>query len=104
METYPDRFMVLLIDFDGKEKRRNEVKAEVPLNLRERVFVLGVLSEPEDLKKALGSYESIGLALAKDCREGTDTTWRHKLLRNNDEELARLRKYVSPILFKSLAK
>jgi len=104
METYPDRFMVLLIDFDGKEKRRNEVKAEVPLNLRERVFVLGVLSEPEDLKKALGSYESIGLALAKDCREGTDTTWRHELLRNNYEELARLRKYVSPILFKSLAK
>jgi hypothetical protein len=99
METYPDRFMVLLIDFDRKEKRLNEVLARVPPNLSERVFVLGVLSEPEDLKKAFGSYESIGLALAKDCREETATTWGHELLHHNFSELDRLRKRVIQILF-----
>jgi hypothetical protein len=40
------------------------------------VFILGALSEPEALKRAdLGSYESIGLAMAKDCREETERIW-----------------------------
>jgi hypothetical protein len=40
--------------------------------------------------------------LAKDCREETDTTWGHRLLRHNAGELDRLRKYVRPILFQSI--
>jgi len=100
MDRYPDRFMVLLIDFDGDEERLTKAKAAIPDGLTGRVFVLGALSKPEDLRQAhLGSYEDIGLAMAKDCREGTDTIWGHDLLRHNARELDRLREHVRPILF-----
>ena len=97
----PKVFVLLLIDFDQDEDRLAQVKGKLPGSLAQRVFVLGALGEPEDLKKAgLGSYETIGLALARDCQENTDTTWGHKLLRHNASELARLREHVRPILFK----
>jgi hypothetical protein len=100
MERYPDRFMVLLIDLDGREERLATAKAAVPEHLADRVFILGAWTEPEALRQAhLGSYETIGLAMAKDCREETDTIWGHALLRHNAGELDRLRRYVRPILF-----
>jgi hypothetical protein len=100
MNRYSTRYMVLLIDFDGRLERLDDVKSRIPDNLRDRVFVLGSLREPKDLKTAgLGSYEAIGSALARDCREGTDETWRHELLRHNADEVARLREHVRPILF-----
>jgi hypothetical protein len=40
--------------------------------------------------------------MAKDCREGTDTIWRHDLLRHNAGELDRLAAHVRPILFPSI--
>lgn len=100
MESYPLRSMVLLIDFDGDEARLSGVKARIPESLIERVYILGSFNEPEDLKNAnLGSYESIGLALARDCREETNTTWGHSLLRHNASELDRLREHIRPFLF-----
>jgi len=102
MERCQDRFMVLLIDFDGKQDRLTEAKAKIPARLAERVFILGAFSTPEALKTAnLGSYTEIGRALAKDCREGTETIWGHDLLRHNGPELQRLLLYVRPILFPS---
>jgi len=98
MERYADRFMVLLIDFDGKKDRLNTVKAEIPEHLKERVFVLGAWRDPEELRQNLGSYETIGLAMAKDCRNGTEETWAHNLLCHNAGELECLRKHVRPIL------
>jgi hypothetical protein len=99
MERYPQRFMVLLIDFDDREDRLDMAKAAIPAHLTDRVFILGVRSKPETLRQYLGSYETIGLALAKDCREETDTTWGHDLLCHNASELDRLREHVRPILF-----
>ena len=100
MDRYPNRFMVLLIDFDGQENRLAYAKRVIPERLTERVFILGVLTEPEDLKRAgLGSYETIGQDLAKGCREETDGIWGHDLLRHNAGEVDRLRERVRPILF-----
>jgi hypothetical protein len=100
MQKYANRFMVLLIDLDGYEERLTDVKEKIPEDLRERVFVLGALREPEDLRKAnLGSYEEIGQAIAKDCREGTSAIWGHDQLRHNTDELQRLRERVCPFLF-----
>ena len=94
--------MVLLIDFDGHQARLDQVKSGIPERLAERVFVIGALTKPEALRQAgLGSYEKIGLAMAKDCREGTDTVWGHELLRHNASEIERLRQHVRPILFPS---
>ncbi len=100
MTRYGNRFMVLLIDFDGREDRLNEAMSTIPVSLRERVFVLGAWNEPEDLRTNLGcSYERIGAALAKDCRENTAEMWSHTLLRHNSVELERLRIQVRPLLF-----
>ncbi len=100
MERDKNRFMVLLIDFDGNLNRSDRVKASVPNHLSERVFVFGALTNSEDLRKAnLGSYEEVGSALAEDCRGASDTTWGHQLLRHNGNELDRLRTHVRQILF-----
>jgi hypothetical protein len=102
MNRYLGRFVVLLIDFDGHETRLEAAKAEIPKELSERVFILGTLTKPEALRQAsLGSYEEIGLAMAKDCREGTDAIWGHELLCHNAPELERLLTRVRPILFPS---
>jgi hypothetical protein len=99
MDRVPERFMILLIDLDNKIERLEPARGRIPQHLRERVFILSVLTEPEDLKPDLGSLETIGLALAKDCREDTDTTWSHKLLRHNLGEVNRLRAKVRTILY-----
>ena len=99
MERYNNRFMVLLIDFDAREDRLDKVRRVIPDHLRDRVFVLGSWGEPEDLRRSLGSYESIGLAMAKDCRDNTESVWGHEILRHNSSELERLRLHVRPILF-----
>ncbi len=99
MERYPRRFMILLIDFDGKPDRLKTVRAKIPENLMERVFFLGTLTEPEKFRESL---ETVGLALAKDCREETEMTWGHQLLKHNASELQRLREHVRPILFPAI--
>ena len=92
--------LVLLVDFDNRQDPLDRIRKVVPPEISERVFILGVWSRPEALKQAsLGSYETIGSALAKDCREQTDTTWKHELLRHNLNELDRLNQHVRPILF-----
>ncbi len=101
MEKYPDRYMVLLIDFDDKPERLQAIMQRIPDTVSARVFVLGSLGDPEELRKKLGSYETIGRALAKDCREGTYQTWRHELLKHNQPELDRLTSPLRPILFES---
>jgi len=100
MESNTQRSMVLLIDLDGRQERLHDAKGRIPGHLTDRVFVLGALSEPEALKSAgLGTYETIGQAMAHDCREATDRIWGHEMLRHNAGELARLREHVRPILF-----
>lgn len=102
MQRYPNRHMILLIDFDDRENRLEVAKAAIPAELADRVFILGALTEPEDLKPDLGPFETIGEGLAKDCDEKTDELWGHALLRHNANELARLRHIVHPILFSAV--
>ncbi|EDN69870.1 conserved hypothetical protein [Beggiatoa sp. PS] len=78
MYQYQDRMILLLIDFDQDEKRLDYLKNEIPNDMKERVFVLGTLSEPEELKKNianLNTFEAIGKALAQDCINETDKIW-----------------------------
>jgi hypothetical protein len=99
MERWPERSMVLLIDFDGKLGRLRTARKAIPGHLADRVFVLGAKSKPEDLRAALGPYETIGQAMADDCRNTTDMTWGHRLLQHNARELERLRERVCAIWF-----
>jgi len=100
MRRYTQRYLILLIDFDSKKDRYGRATEVIPDDLKDRVFVLGAWSEPEDLGKAgLGSLETIGKTLARECREETDAIWGHDLLKHNAAELERLREYIRPILF-----
>jgi hypothetical protein len=98
MGRWQTRYIVLLIDFDNQALRLGEAKARIPANLAERVFVIGSQTKPEDLR-SIGSFEAIGSALARDCRDESNRTWNYALLRNNADELERLREHVRPILF-----
>jgi hypothetical protein len=100
MRQYPDRMIVLLIDFDGDENRFDYVEQQIPEDLKNRVFLLGVLSEPERLKSSLGkNFEKIGEALSNDCSDNTDVLWKHDLLKHNKTELERMIVSVKPFLF-----
>jgi hypothetical protein len=101
MRKYGQRHFVLLIDFDDDfPNRMPQFTAAIPTELAARVFVVGAMREPEALKRELSmSYETIGQALAKDCRENTSQTWGHDHLRHNEPELNRLRQIVRPFLF-----
>lgn len=103
MQRYPERVMILLIDFDNNRQMRSDVQAfcdEREANgLQNRVFVLGSLDEPERLRGSHGTYETIGKNLAKDCRDDTHLTWGSSQFAHNAEELARIGPIVSRILF-----
>jgi hypothetical protein len=102
MGKYSDRMIVLLMDFDNNyESRLSYVKDQIPEELKARVFVLGVLSEPENLSRDINkNFEKIGEALAKDCPDKTNELWEHNLLKHNKGELDRMASSVKPFLFK----
>ena len=102
MRQFPERMMVFLIDFDNNYKNRlSYVERYIPEELKARVFVLGVLSEPHNLKRDIKkSFEKIGEALAKDCSDNTHELWEHNLLKHNKAELDRMASSVKPLLFK----
>jgi hypothetical protein len=50
--------MVLLIDFDNRENRLSYAQSQIPDDLKERVFILGVQSEPENLKRDILGYDT----------------------------------------------
>lgn len=100
MYTITHRYMVLLVDFDEDVNRRDEMTKDIPGSLIDRVFVIGVRSEPEELRRAgLGSPESVGQKLARECRDETRVVWNHDLFRHNATELERMTLLLRPILF-----
>ncbi len=92
--------MILVIDFDQRENRLAYVDEQFPSDLTERVFSLGVLSNPEQLKREVGkSFDQIGETRANDCSDQTTELWGHNLLSHNQRELDRIISSVRPFLF-----
>ncbi|MBI5248582.1 MAG: hypothetical protein HY912_03735 [Desulfomonile tiedjei] len=101
VRQFDQRRIVMLIDFDQQhEKRFNYVRSRIPQELDDRVFVLGVLSKPEELRRVSNrTYEEIGWALSQDCVEDTRIMWGHELLSHNETVLQRMISSVKPFLF-----
>jgi len=104
----PDlRHLILLVDFDGKFERRREYlekrfpsREDPEFEVRERVYLIGCLNEPEVLRRSCGmTFEQIGIALAGSCVNQEDGLWGHDELAHNKSELERLMRNVRPILF-----
>ena len=100
MRAFPERIVVLVIDFDDHPERLVEIREKIPKDLVDRAFVLGCLKEPEDLKRSgLGTFEEIGRSLAKACVDVEVDSWNHPLMRHNATELSQLREIAAKILW-----
>jgi hypothetical protein len=100
IQKYPDCIFVLMIDFDNSQSRLQYAKGRVPQGIEERVFILGVFSAPEKLRKALSlSFEKIGETLADECVNERQTLWTHQLLEHNQDELIRIAAVINSFLF-----
>ncbi len=100
LRKYTQRRFVLVIDFDDDLTLFERASCQIPDDVKARVFVLGVLSEPERLRTSLGmDYENIGKSLADECFKHQRELWAHRLLAHNEAELARLNDSVRGILF-----
>ncbi len=100
MQKFSEERLILAVDLDRSEGRLRDVKAKIPAALQDRVFAIGVLSEPEDLKRAFGtSFEGIGELMASNCYDNTGELWEHYLLKHNRSEVDRLSSSVRPFLF-----
>lgn len=106
LRKFSDRRILLLVDFDGDPvDRLTYIKNEIPNDIQDRVFVLGVYSEPEDLRSGTGKkLEAIGAALAKECADDARNLWSHEMLKHNEPELIRMFGDVKPFLFHTKSK
>ena len=104
----PKRHLLLLIDFDEQFESRSDIyqkhKQRMPVDVSQRIYLLGCLHEPEKLKADLQSrrsFEEIGRELADDCAPPpAPNLWQHPHLQHNAQELQRLVAQVKPFLFK----
>jgi hypothetical protein len=62
MRQYPQRNILLIIDFDECEDRLNFVENYIPDDIKNRVFVLGVQSNPESLNNINHMAYTVSLA------------------------------------------
>lgn len=93
------RHVLILIDFDQHPERLEKAKEYIPENLRERVFVLGCLSEPERVRAVTGmTKEHLGVALADACVSGQGDVWHNEMLLHNEAELERMKRTNCPHL------
>jgi hypothetical protein len=94
------RYMILIVDFDKHDDRLSAMQQVIPGDLKNRVFVVGVWSKPEELRVDTGySLEKLGGKLALECSDGSRTLWNHVLLRHNAPEVARMTNCLRSFLF-----
>jgi hypothetical protein len=76
-----------------------KVQEYIPDDLKSRVFILGVWSEPEKLKEDQRvDFEGIGRKLREDCPRQPGGIWGHGLLKHNSHEVERMWKTIGPVL------
>ena len=101
MRRFPERRMVLLLDFDNHiHERMQWINQIIPADLANRTCVFGSALTPEKLKVDCGlKNEELGLKLAQECEHDISELWLHKDLEHNQIERDRLRLDLSSTLF-----
>lgn len=99
MRKNTNTHLALILDFDDRlgdfRNRLNDIKAIIPDDLKDRVFIFGVLSEPENLRSATRkSFEKMGETLARECATEQYALWQHRLLVHNQGELDRIHPFI----------
>lgn len=105
LARYETMRLLLVLDFDRQFNSRFEMfKQKVGDVLLNRAFLLGVLTNPEELKARCNrSFEKIGKDIAKGCRDDDTSLWEDELLRHNIPEIRRMAADVKCFLFRSRA-
>ena len=102
LHKWPNAYVVLLIDFDDRDNRREECEATIPDDLKPRVFVIGSKQYPEVARADIGeSLERIGTQLADECCSGQYLIWTSDHFDHNTTERIRLAEAVHHFLFHS---
>ena len=92
--------VLVLIDCDQDVYRIAGALDSVPEHLKDRVFILGAMSEPEKLKQELNlTFEKIGEEIANACFDDGVTVWNHDQLKHNASEVERLRSNLFSVVF-----
>jgi hypothetical protein len=100
LESNSNSHVLALIDSDGDDQRITSALGDIPVHLRDRVFILGTLSQPETLKRALNAtLEDIGVGVADGCFKEESELWNHEQLTHNSAELARLKSSLFGVVF-----
>jgi hypothetical protein len=99
LREYEKAHALLLVDHDGDSARGSNIKDQISDDIKDRVFVIGVLTEPEELKSANQKYEQIGGLIADGCKDNNSDFWQHKLLVHNLEDVRRLSEAFHDLFF-----
>lgn len=94
MSKFPERHILLLIDFDYEfESRLVKFRNSVPNELQRRVFILGIDNkESEDLARLFKcNIEEVGKKLVEDCPDGDLSAWKNIHLECNLPEIERMK-------------
>lgn len=96
----PNTHIVGIIDCDGRPDRISTQLARMPADVRDRVFLLGTLDDPQAFKNLVRlTYEKIGIKLADECYRRNFSLWRHEQLAHIHEEISRAAVALRPVLF-----
>jgi hypothetical protein len=100
LESYPNVHVLGVIDCDNQPNRIQEINESFPVELSNRLFMLGTLKTPELFKANLNlSFESIGESLAEECDSGNEVVWNHEHLLHIQDEIQRAKNKLRPILW-----
>jgi hypothetical protein len=101
MEGLTTRRLLVLIDFDSQYEDRWQIaQSKIPTKFLDRIYVIGVASNPEKLRSNCGlTSEALGKALAEECAEEKFVLWSNALLAHNARELKRLSADVKSFVF-----
>jgi len=88
-------YLLIIIDFDKRPNRYEEVEQWIPKDIKKRCFILSCSGQPEELKREVGlPYDEIGQALVKDCPEAPAKIWKTPQLVHNLGDSGELHRFL----------
>ena len=101
LRRYRYAHVIGIIDCDNWENRIQKKLDQFPDDVRDRIFLLGFIKDPEKFKESvpISSYEKIGEKLAEECFEDSLELWNHEHLKHISSEIERAKSSLRPIIF-----
>jgi len=106
LRRFPERFLILLTDFDNGGGNQQKLKEAIPADLIERVCILGPWTNAEVLRAELrelhlltpNSKERVGEVLAESCLGDDLTHWEVEQLKHLRDEVVRVQPRIHRIV------